>query len=134
MDSKTEVLEPQSNVMVGAYLAKGTIGNVGMAGAPIVHFSLVVVPSQHKVAGMVHVTQAILNGSYTGYVTGTIYSTGLGKVTQVVGMQGTIRCDTDLQKEIPFEANMAIDNSWDGVGSFTFINGRIDDVPVKASK
>lgn len=123
----------QSNIIAGAYLAKGTIGNVGMAGAPLVHFSLVVVPSQHKVSGSIEVTQAVQGGNYTGQVTGTIYATGLGKVTQIVGLKGTIHPDGPMPLEIPFEAHMAIDGAWNGTGGFNYANVHVENVPVTPS-
>ncbi len=125
-------MSTQSN-LEGAYLAQGTIGNAGMPGAPIVHFSFVVVPSQHKVTGSVHVTQAIQNGNYSGQVTGTIYATGFGSVTQVVAVKGMIHSDGDMPIEIPFEAHLAIDGSWNGTGGFAYANTHIENVPV-ASK
>ena len=103
-----------SNTMVGAYLAKGTIGNLNMPGAPIVHFSLVVVPSTHKVSGEVHVTQAVEGGSYSGRVEGTIYSTGLKNVTQIVALKGQISSDGPIIGLFPFDAHMAINNAWEG--------------------
>ena len=84
-------MKTNESIMAGAYLAKGTIGNVGTPGAPIVHFSLVVVPSQHNVSGEVHITQAVQGGNYSGKVSGKIYATGLGKVTQIVGLKGIVQ-------------------------------------------
>jgi len=124
----------KNDVMAGAYLANGTIGNVGTPGAPVVRFSLVVVPGQHKVSGTVHVTQAIQNGNYTGNVTGAIYATGLGKVTQVVSLKGLIHPDGPMPYEIPFEAHMAIDGSWSGTGGFQYANVHVENVPVTPVK
>jgi hypothetical protein len=125
-------MEQNQNKLAGAYLAKGTIGNVGMPGAPVVDFALVVVPSTHKVSGSVSVRQATENGNYTGHVTGTIYSTGFGNVTQVVGLQGMITpASGEITIEIPFEAHMAIDNSWNGTGGFSYLTVHVDNVPVK---
>ena len=126
-------MSTQSN-LAGAYLAQGTIGNVGMPGAPIVHFSFVVVPSQHKVSGSVQVTQATQNGNYSGQVTGTLYATGFGNVTQVVALSGSIHSDGDMPIEIPFEAHLAIDGSWNGTGGFTYANLHVENVPVVSSK
>lgn len=123
-----------STNLAGAYLAQGTIGNVGMPGAPIVHFSFVVVPSQHKVSGSVEVTQAIQNGNYSGQVSGTLYATGFGTVTQVVAVRGTIHSDGEMPIEIPFEAHLAIDGSWNGTGGFTYANTHVEGVPVASSK
>ena len=122
-------MSTESN-LAGAYLAQGTIGNVGMPGAPIVHFSFVVVPSQHKVSGAVQITQAIENGNYSGQVTGTLYATGYGNVTQIVAVKGTIHSEGVTPIEIPFEAHMAIDGSWNGTGGFNYATTHIEAVPV----
>ncbi|CCG54210.1 Protein of unknown function [Flavobacterium indicum GPTSA100-9 = DSM 17447] len=122
-------MSTQSN-LAGAYLAQGTIGNVGMPGAPIVHFSFVVVPSQHKVSGAVQITQATENGNYSGQVTGTLYATGLGNVTQIVAVKGTIHSEGVMPIEIPFEAHLAIDGSWNGTGGFSYANTHVESVPV----
>ena len=123
-------MSDQTTPMAGAYLANGTIGNVGTPGAPIVHFSLVVVPSQHTVNGSVTITQATVNGNYLGNVEGRIYKTGLGKITQVVGISGLIHEDNMSIAEIDFEAHMSIDNAWHGVGGFSYGNVHVEDVPV----
>ena len=128
-----------SNTLAGAYLAQGTIGNVGMPGAPIAHFSLVVVPSQNTVSGTVAVTQAIAGnaGNFTVQVTGKIHSTGLGSVTQIVSMSG------QYVHSVPppaigsflanFDAHMAIDGAWNGVGGFSYFNNSVENVPVKSN-
>jgi len=121
------------NPMVGAYLANGIIGNM-MPGAPIVHFSLVVVPSQHKVSGEVHVTQAVKGGSYSGTVSGTIYNTGLGKFTKVVALTGQIHSDEPIIGLIPFDAHMAINDSWEGIGGFHYLNVHVENAPVALEK
>jgi hypothetical protein len=126
-------MSAQSN-LEGAYLAQGTIGNVGMPGASVVHFSFVVVPSQHKVTGSVQVTQATQNGNYSGQVTGTLYATGYGNVTQVVAVTGTVHSDGDMPIEIPFEAHLAIDGSWNGTGGFAYANTHVENVPVVSKK
>lgn len=126
-------MSTQSN-LAGAYLAQGTIGNLGMPGAPIVHFSFVVVPFQHAVNGSVQVTQATQNGNYSGQVTGTLYATGFGNVTQVVAVRGMIHSDGDMPIEIPFEAHLAIDGSWNGTGGFAYANTHVENVPVVSSK
>ncbi len=139
MSKKTFKLKVMSDLLAGAYLAKGTIGNVGMPGAPVASFSLVVVPSQHSVSGTVVITQAIQGpDSYIVVpVTGKIFSTGIGKVTQVVGLKG------QYVHSVPppafgsfladFEANLAIDNEWNGTGGFSYYGHNIENVPVKAA-
>lgn len=129
-----------SDLLAGAYLAKGTIGNVGTPGAPIATFNLVVVPSQHSVTGTVVITQAI-NGPDSRIVvnvTGKIFAAGLGKFTQLVSLQGQY-----VQVVPPpaigafladFNAHMAIDASWNGTGGFSYWNHNVENVPVAAIK
>ena len=129
----------KSTALLGAYLTKGTIGNVGMPGAPIAHFSLVVVPGENSVSGTVEITQAIegpTSNIIVHNVKGQIRATGFGKVTKVVNLEG------DYIVSFPppaigsyigkFSAHLAIDNDWNGQGGFTYDNTNIDDVPVKS--
>jgi hypothetical protein len=129
-----------SEFLAGAYLAKGTIGNVGTPGAPIATFSLVVVPSQHSVSGTVVITQAIPgpDSHIVVSVTGKIYATGIGNVTQVVSLQG------QYVHSVPppaigsflanFDAHLAIDNAWNGKGGFSYFNHTVENVPVASVK
>lgn len=129
-----------SDLLAGAYLAKGTIGNVGMPGAPIATFSLVVVPSQNSVSGTVVITQAV-NGPDSHIVvpvTGKIYATGLGQYTKVVSLQG------QYVHSVPppaigsflanFDAHLAVDNAWNGTGGFSYWTHTVENVPVAAVK
>jgi hypothetical protein len=129
-----------SDLLLGAYFAQGTIGNVGTPGAPIAKFSLVVVPSQHSVSGTVVITQAIPgpDSHIVVQVTGKIYGAGIGKVTQLVSLQGEYvhsvpppKIGSFLAK---FDAHLAIDNAWNGVGGFSYFNHVVENVPVAAIK
>ena len=124
-------MSTEINPIVGAYLVKGTIGNCGMPGAPIVHFALVVTPFNHQVTGSVQITQATQNGNYSGPVHGTLYATGLGNATQVVALTGSIHGDGPIPIEIAFEANLAINGDWSGKGGFHYANVHVADVPVQ---
>ncbi|SHM22376.1 DUF1842 domain-containing protein [Flavobacterium chilense] len=129
-----------ADLLAGAYLAKGTIGNVGTPGAPIATFSLVVVPSQNSVSGTVVITQAV-NGPDSHIVVpvkGRIYATGFGNFTKVVSLQGEY-----VQSFPPpaigaflaeFDAHLAIDNEWNGTGGFSYWRHNVENVPVKAAK
>ncbi|WP_456314027.1 DUF1842 domain-containing protein [Pseudomonas shirazensis] len=129
-----------SDLLAGAYLAKGTIGNVGTPGAPIATFSLVVVPSQHTVSGTVVITQAI-NGPDSHIVIsvqGKIYATGFGQFTQIVSLHGQY-----VQSFPPpaigsfladFDAHFAIDGAWNGTGGFSYFKHQIENVPVATEK
>lgn len=130
----------QENVIIGTYLAKGTMGNIGMPGAPICHFNLIVTPSTNHVSGTVVITQAIQGpeSKITVQVTGSIRKTGYGDITQVVAIQG------EYMVSFPppaigayiakFDGNMAINNAWDGKGGFSYGNNSVEDVPVTAGK
>ncbi|RKR10825.1 uncharacterized protein DUF1842 [Flavobacterium sp. 90] len=129
-----------SDLLAGAYLAQGTIGNVGTPGAPIAKFSLVVVPSQHSVTGTVVITQAIQgpDSHIVVNVTGKIYGAGIGKFTQLVSLHGEYvhsvappKIGSFLAK---FDANLAIDNAWNGIGGFSYYQHNVENVPVTAAK
>ncbi len=129
--------EPKS-LIESAYLTKGTIGNVGMPGAPIAHFSLVVNAASGTVSGMVEITQAIDSKPIEVKVTGNIRYTGYGEVTKIVSLNGEYVVSVPppaigsyLEK---FTAYMDINNEWNGTGGFTYGNQKVDDVPVKSEK
>lgn len=127
-----------ADLLAGAYLAKGTIGNVGTPGAPIASFSLVVVPSQNSVTGTVVVTQAISgpDSHIVVQVKGKIFASGLGQYTKLVSLQG------QYVHSVPppaigsfladFDAHLAIDNEWNGIGGFSYYQHNIENAPVKA--
>ena len=129
-----------SDLLIGAYLAEGKIGNVGTPGAPIATFSLVVVPSQNSVSGTVVITQAV-NGPDSHIVVqvkGKIYATGFGKYTKAVSLQGQY-----VQSFPPpaigsfladFDAHFAVDNEWNGTGGFLYWRHNIENVPVASVK
>lgn len=129
-----------SDLLAGAYLAKGTIGNVGTPGAPVATFSLVVVPSQHTVTGTVVIKQAVQgpDSHIVVQVKGRIYSTGFGQYTQVVSFNGQY-----VQSFPPpaigsflaeFSAHLAIDGAWNGTGGFSYYQHQIENVPVASAK
>lgn len=127
----------QSSALIGAYLAQGTVGNVGMPGAPIMHYSLVVVPSTHNVCGHVEITQALpppLGNIVISNVTGIIRKTGLGPVTQIVALQGSYVVSVPPPAIgsylAQFSAHLAIDDTWHGKGGFTYADHTVEDVPV----
>jgi len=127
------VTEPKTNI-ASAYLTKGTIGNVGLPGAPIAHFSLVVIAASNTVSGVVQISQAIDAKPIQVHVTGTIRSTGYGKITKIVNLKGQYVVSVPppaigsyLQD---FTAYLDIDDSWNGIGGFTYGNTEINDVPV----
>lgn len=135
------ITEKKTSRLIGSYLVNGTVGNVGMPGAPIMHFSLIVVPAANTVSGTVEITQAIAppNGDIIiKNVKGSIRATGYGNVTKVVALEGQY-----VQSVPPpaigsyladFSAHMAIDDNWDGKGGFSYGNHDVENVPVKKTK
>lgn len=129
-------LKEPKTLLETAYLAKGTIGNVGMPGAPVAHFSLVVSPEHNAVSGIVEIMQAIDKPSIKVNVTGTIRHTGYGDVTKIINLNGEYIVSVTppaigsyLEK---FIAHMDINNNWNGIGGFAYGNQKVNDVPVKS--
>ena len=137
MDNSTNgTLTAEKSALIGAYNAIGTLGNVGMPGAPIMHFNLVVVPSRNSVSGSVEIIQAIAppNGQLSiQNVKGQIRATGYGNVEQIVALEGdyTIGASEVLYS---FKASMNLKMDWEGSGSFTYGEQTIENVPVHVEK
>lgn len=122
----------------GAYLVNCEAGNAGMPGAPILHFSLVVVAPTGKVSGHATITQAIAppyGVKEINNVTGQVRYTGYGDVTKIVFLQGTYNEPLPGAAigfiEVPFEAHFAINNEWNGRGGFSCGTLSVDNVPVR---
>ncbi len=129
-----------SSSLAGAYLVNGTVGNVGMPGAPIMHFSLVVVPGTNSVNGTVEITQATAppyNQIVVHNVSGAIHAIGFGSVIQIVVLNGqstqSVSTPAFATYLAQFSAHMAIDSNWNGQGGFIYGTQRVENVPVKKS-
>jgi len=133
MENSTKgTLTADETSLIGAYNVIGTLGNVGMPGAPIMHFNLVVVPSKNTVSGSVKIIQAIAppNGQlFIQNLKGQIHATGYGGVTQIVALEGSYTVGASYAL-IPFKAYMSINGNWEGSGSFTYGTQTIENVPV----
>lgn len=127
-------IEEPKTLLESAYLAKGTIGNIGMPGAPLAYFSLVISPEQGKVSGIVEITQVIDKPSIKVNVTGSIRNTTYGHVTKIVTIHGEYIVSVPppaigsyLEK---FSAYVDINDEWNGTGGFSYGNQKIEEVPV----
>lgn len=110
---------------------KGIIGFAPNLLATVVNFSLLVHPENHTVSGTVTINVGTNKKSYTGKVTGTVYSTGFGDIVRVLSLKGNIPSDNKLTPlEFPFEANMALKTDWNGEGGFSFQGQHEEKVPV----
>ncbi|WP_043706449.1 DUF1842 domain-containing protein [Tenacibaculum ovolyticum] len=121
------------NTAVETVYFKGTMGFVPNLLATIVNFSLLVHPENHTVSGTVTINVGTDKKTYTGKVTGTVYSTGYGDIVRVLSLNGSIPSDNKLTPlQFPFEANMALKADWSGTGGFSFQGYHEEKVPVKA--
>ena len=125
---------------LGTYLVNGQAGNENIAGAPMLHFSLVVVSGTGMVSGHAMITQAVAppnNEKIINNVTGQVHATGFGAVTKVVALKGTyldyLQPPAIGVIEVPFEAHMAIDDAWNGKGGFRCGITQAENVPVKTT-
>jgi hypothetical protein len=126
---------------VGLYLVHGTAGNVGLPGAPILHFSLMVNAVTGAVSGQARQTQAVqgpMGDVLIGNVTGQLRPAGLGKYTKIVCLQGSTVLSVPPPAIgswlAPFSAQFAIDDAWGGTGGWTLGDRSVDNVPVSADK
>ena len=128
------------NIISGAYLSKGTIGNVGMSGSPIATFRLVGVPLQNSVTGTVVITQTVNGPDNTILiqVKGKITTRGIGKFTKVVSLSGqylqVLSSPEDGSFLADFNAYFAVDDDWNGTGGFSYYQHKLENVPVENVK
>jgi uncharacterized protein DUF1842 len=141
MSTVTEPVANPASTLPLLIPLKGTLGNVGIPGAPVMHFSLLCNPVTHTAAGTVEITQAIappngliviqnVSGSFrelaTGLLTYVVQLTGEYFYTLPPPAFGTIR--------YPFSAHMVIENlkpKFTGRGGFTYNGHNIENVPVQ---
>lgn len=121
----------ENRSIANAYLVKGVIGNTAALGTPIVQFALVVTPGNREVSGGIHIYNGKQGDTYTGKVTGALHAAGLGNYTQVVALNGSICPDGPMPPVLPFQAHMALDVHWQGIGGFHYAGVHVDDVPVR---
>ncbi|PJJ58603.1 DUF1842 domain-containing protein [Hymenobacter chitinivorans] len=127
--------------LASLYRACGTIGNAGMPGAPIAHFSLLVNPAGGKVVGAVHITQAIQGpGSDIEVynVQGTVSELVWGaKETKVVQLTGSYIYSVPPPAigtfQAEFTAHMVVGSDWNGQGGFSYGGKQINNVPVTST-
>lgn len=123
-----------TNATIETIYYKGTLGFSPNLLATIVNFSLLIHPEDHSLSGTVKINIGTNKKTYTGKVTGTVYSTGFGNIVRVLSLKGNISSDNKLTPlEFPFEANMALKEDWNGAGGFSFQGQHEEEVPVTAN-
>jgi len=131
-NSTNGTLTAEKRALIGAYNVIGTLGNIKLEGAPVMHFNLVVVPSKNTVSGSAEIIQAIAppNGQlFIQNLKGQIHATGYGPVTKIVALEGNYTVG-ESGVLIPFKAYMSINDNWEGSGSFTYGTKTVENVPV----
>jgi hypothetical protein len=125
---------------LAVYLIQGSAGNVGMPGAPILTFSLLVNAATGKISGHASITQAVAppNGNIQiSNVTGQVRKLGFGSgsITQLVSLEGTYEQAGPPPTEYivlrQFRAHFATDAQWNGNGGFEYGSNHVEGVPVK---
>jgi hypothetical protein len=106
-------------------------------------FTLLVNEVSGEVCGYAQISDPeliVIPGNVTniGNITGHIQATGAGSFTRLVSLQGAADMRTLPPPELgtfylPFQAQFAIDDAWDGVGGWTLGGHTIDNVAVHAS-
>lgn len=123
----------------GLYLVKPLAGNEGMPGAPLLHLELAVYAPTGQITGRGEITQAIAGPESDlriHGITGQIHSLGLGEARRVVALRGEYEVPFPPpaigESRKPFSAVLVIgEDDWNGKGSFTYGDHKVDDVPVK---
>ncbi|WP_448663659.1 DUF1842 domain-containing protein [Sphingomonas sp. CJ20] len=112
---------------VGYYMVKLLVEQQGPVGAPALHLNLGVDAVTGKVTGIGEITQSLPPpyGEITiPQVSGEIFHTGLGKDTQLVHLTGqyvvSVPPPAIGSYLAQFSAALAVDNSWNGSGSFQY--------------
>jgi hypothetical protein len=123
---------------VGLYLVRDIAGNQGMPGAPLLHLSLLVNAVTGEITGQASQTQAVPppgDKIAISNITGTVRSTGLGKYTKIVYLEGSAVISFPPPAIgsylAPFNAHFAVDDKWEGVGGWTLGNTVVNNVPIK---
>ena len=125
---------------IGLYHVKGVAGREGTPGAPLLHFSLLVNAVTGTITGQAVQTQAVAppgDKIVVGNITGTLRYAGLGPLTKLVHLQGSAVISFPPPAIgsflAPFDAHLAVNEEWDGVGGWTLGNTAVNDVPVKST-
>lgn len=112
----------------------GTIGNVTDPLATIIHFSLLVHPSDHTVSGTIRISQGAGKETYHGQITGKTYAIDSNNFVRLISLNGTIPSSNKLTPLLfPFDAILSLKKDWNGIGGFYFLGKHKEEVPVNAT-
>ncbi len=141
VEEMTSIPSNDVEAKVGLYLVNAVAGNVGMPGAPILHLNLMVNAVTGTITGHAQQTQAVAppQGQIPIVITGGhIRFTGFGKYAKIVVLTGhgmiTLPPPAIGTYLVPFHAEFAIDNQWNGIGGWTLGSTHINEVPIHVVK
>lgn len=118
----------------------GEAGKQGVAGAPLLQFSLLVDAETGDISGIAQITQAVapphnvkkING-LSGHVRDVLFPP-LNKLVTLTGTYFESFTPPAIGiMEVPFEAHFALDAKWNGVGGFSCGTIKVNNVPVSTN-
>lgn len=120
------------------YLVNGEAGKHGVAGAPLLHFSLVIDARSGDISGHAQITQAAValphGEKKIGRLSGHVRDVLLPPLNKLVSLKGVyfepLPPPAIGTTEVPFEANFVLDAKWNGVGGFSCGTLNLNNVPV----
>lgn len=120
-------------IIKGDYFVKGVLGNLNVPIAPLLYFSLLI--DSNTISGTVILSNPLYSEDIIiKDVVGTIHTTPYNVMVQIVNIKGTHRIYNykSIEKESIkyFEAFIAIEKDWTGVGSFTYDHHTTENVTV----
>ena len=122
---------------LSTYRVTGTAGNVGLPGATILHFDLIIHEATGKGSGVANITLDSPPPIVIPNVTVTVKKVlDVDRPKLIITLSGSydmIIVNPPLIIVEQFSASFVTNLSWDGRGSFTFGGTSVDDVPVQST-
>ena len=138
---RTSIPTTDVEARTGLYLVNAVAGKATTPGAPLLHLHLMVNAVTGTITGHAEETQVTAPPFVETPITitgGHIRTTGLGRYTKIVVLSGhgtiTFKPPMIGTMLVPFHAEFAIDNKWDGIGGWTLGGTHIEDVPIHLVK
>jgi len=132
---------PTATNLRGIYLVAGSAGDEADLNATILRFALLVNDASGQISGQAQIQEQGVVGPNSetniGNVTGHIQALDFGSITKLVALKGeavvTLPPPVVLSIVQPFQAHFAIDDAWEGIGSWTLGSQTVSNVPVRAA-
>jgi len=141
LQEMTSIPTTDVEAKTGLYLVNAVAGKVGTPGAPLLHLHLMVNAVTGTVTGHADETQVTAPPLHDIPITitgGHVRHVTLGRYTKLVVLIGhgtvTLKPPAIGTVLVPFHAEFAVDNKWDGIGGWTLGSTHINDVPIHPVK